>query len=95
MKYKRLEAKIIGRVQGVGFRYFVEANANSLNITGWVANQWDGSVKVVAEGREENINEFLRLLWKGPRLAYVEDIKYNIEDIEKINFVSFDIRFGE
>ncbi|MGC8765536.1 MAG: acylphosphatase [Brevinematia bacterium] len=95
MGYKRLEATIIGRVQGVGFRYFVETNANLLNITGWVANQWDGSVKVVAEGRGEDIEEFLKLLWKGPRLAYVEDVRYKLEEIERVNFVSFDIRFGE
>ena len=95
MGYKRLEATVIGRVQGVGFRYFVEANANLLNVTGWVANQWDGSVRVVAEGKEDDINEFLKILWKGPRLAYVNDIRYKIVDIDRVNFVSFDIRFGE
>ncbi len=95
MKYKRLEATVIGRVQGVGFRYFVETKANELNIYGWVANQWDGSVRVVAEGKDDDIDLFLKALWQGPRLAYVEDIKYNLTDIDKISFVSFDIRFGE
>jgi len=93
MGYKRLEAIVIGRVQGVGFRYFVEQKAELLNIKGWVANLWDGSVKVVAEGKEEDVMEFLNLLHKGPRLAYVENVKYNIQDIDKISFVSFDIRF--
>lgn len=93
--YKKLEAIITGRVQGVGFRYFVEIKANELGIVGWVANQWDGSVKVIAEGKKEDIDLFLKELWKGPRLAYVEDVKSSIIDIEELNFISFDIRFGE
>ncbi|MCX7820362.1 MAG: acylphosphatase [Brevinematales bacterium] len=95
MKYKRLEATIYGRVQGVGFRYFVEVKAEENNIKGWVANQWDGTVKVVAEGREEDMELFLKALWQGPRLAYVEDVRYSITDIENVSFTSFDIRFGE
>jgi acylphosphatase len=95
MGYKRLEAKIYGRVQGVGFRYFTEVKAETLGITGWVANLWDGTVKVVAEGPEDKINEFLSALWKGPRLAVVEDIKYDLKDIDQPTFTSFDVRFGD
>lgn len=94
MGYKRLEATVYGRVQGVGFRYFVETKAQLLGVTGWVANSWDGTVKVVAEGKEEAIMELLDLLYKGPRMAYVEDVKYVISDIDQMSFVSFDIRFG-
>lgn len=50
---KRLKIKVTGRVQGVGFRWFVKQTAQQLNITGWVKNQWDGSVKMEVQGGEE------------------------------------------
>ncbi|GMQ95172.1 MAG: acylphosphatase [Patescibacteria group bacterium] len=69
---KRLEYKIVGRVQMVLFRGFVEKNARALGIVGTVENQDDGSVFVVAEGEEERLIQMLSLLRKGPPLAIVE-----------------------
>ncbi len=51
-------------------------------------------LKVVAEGKEDKIELFLKALWQGPRHAYVENVKYDISDIEELSFISFDIRFG-
>ena len=45
-KTARLEATVIGRVQGVGYRYFVRTEAGRLGVTGWVANASDGSVRL-------------------------------------------------
>ncbi len=50
---KRLNAIVIGRVQGVSFRYYVVELAESLNLRGWVRNKWNGSVEVTAEGSFE------------------------------------------
>lgn len=70
----RLEATVRGRVQGVGFRWFVVRNAHRLGLTGWVANAPDGSVAVVAEGSQPALDELLGLLREGPAGASVEAV---------------------
>jgi acylphosphatase len=71
---ERLHVFVKGLVQGVGFRAFVHRTAASLNIKGWVRNCWDGSVEVLAEGENEDLQVLLSSLWKGPRSSQVEDI---------------------
>lgn len=71
---QRLTAVVQGRVQGVGFRAFAQAEAVRLNLAGWVANRWDGSVKVVAEGPDANLARFVRWLHHGPPSAHVSDV---------------------
>ena len=71
----RLEAKVSGEVQGVGYRYFVLRVALKLGLHGYVRNMADGSVEVVAEGPRPILEEFLRELWRGPRGARVDDIR--------------------
>lgn len=71
---KRLEATVHGRVQGVNFRYYTEREARRLNLVGWVANQSDGSVHVVAEGLLPNLEQFLTFLWHGSPMANVSDV---------------------
>lgn len=51
-----------GRVQGVGFRYRAAHVANGLGITGWVRNEWDGTVEMEAQGTEEQINRMLTMI---------------------------------
>ena len=68
---KRLHASVKGRVQGVGFRYFVLNAAAEIQLTGWVRNRRDGSVEVLAEGTEENLNQLLRALRRGPSSSNV------------------------
>jgi acylphosphatase len=63
-----------GRVQGVGFRYFVERAANSLQLRGHVRNLDDGTVEVYAIGPPERLSELAGLLWKGPRFAEVRGV---------------------
>jgi acylphosphatase len=63
-----------GRVQGVGFRWYVEREASALGVYGWVRNNYDGSVEVLATGTREQLAALRRKLQDGPRAARVDDI---------------------
>jgi len=71
---KRLEAVVNGRVQGVNFRYYTEREARRLQITGWVANESDGSVRVVAEGTESQLAQMRQFLHQGSPAARVDSV---------------------
>jgi len=73
--HSRLHVLLEGRVQGVGFRYFVQDKALGLQLTGWVRNRWDGSVEVVAEGERSQLESLLTALRRGPRGALVSGLK--------------------
>jgi acylphosphatase len=64
-----------GRVQGVGFRWFVEREAHQLAIAGWVRNNGDGSVEVLAMGTREQLFGLRSRLRQGPRAARVDDVE--------------------
>ena len=70
----RLEASVRGRVQGVGFRYFVLREAMYLGLTGLVANERDGGVRVLAEGPRVDLLELLDRLREGPPASIVERV---------------------
>ena len=72
--FARLEARVRGRVQGVGCRYFARHEALILEICGWVANREDGSVEAVAEGPRPVLEQFLARLRAGPPGAIVDDV---------------------
>jgi len=71
---ERMTAVVSGRVQGVGFRYYVQQAAVLLKLVGWVRNRWDGCVEVVAEGSHTQLLQLLGLLYQGPPSAEVEDV---------------------
>ena len=64
-----------GRVQGVGFRWFVEREAHVLGIAGWVRNNADASVEVLAMGTAEQISTLRSQLQRGPRAARVDRVE--------------------
>jgi len=64
-----------GRVQGVGFRWFVEREAHMLGISGWVRNNADGSVEVLAMGTRDQLSGLRSRLREGPRAARVDDVE--------------------
>ncbi len=70
----RLHAVVRGRVQGVGFRWFVRETATALGLAGRVRNRSDGTVEVEAEGDDAAIADLRRELAKGPRGAAVEAV---------------------
>jgi acylphosphatase len=70
----RLEATVVGRVQGVGFRYHVLRTALDLDLDGWVANELDGSVRARAEGPRPALERLLEAMQAGPAGALVERV---------------------
>ncbi|MER3407138.1 MAG: tRNA pseudouridine(55) synthase TruB [Patescibacteria group bacterium] len=73
--YLEFLAKIYGRVQGVGFRFFVQRYAKELRIFGYAKNLVDGTVEVLAQGREVDLQEMIKNIKIGPRLAKVERLE--------------------
>jgi acylphosphatase len=67
--------RVTGRVQGVGYRYFAETAARAEGLSGWVQNQPDGSVEVVAEGDRESVDRFEAKLRRGPAGARVDGVQ--------------------
>ncbi len=72
--FMRLEATVIGRVQGVGYRYFVLREAMAIGLEGWVANESDGSVRCVVEGPREELESLLERMQVGPGSAIVDRV---------------------
>jgi acylphosphatase len=70
----RIDAFVRGRVQGVGYRYFVWREASDLDLAGWVANEADGSVHCVAEGPRGRLEALIDLLRAGPPAAIVDRV---------------------
>ncbi len=70
----RVHTVITGRVQGVGFRYFVIRNAKQLGLVGWVRNRTDGAVEIVAEGDKQDLQGLVSKLKIGPPTAWIENI---------------------
>lgn len=68
---QRLTAIVRGAVQGVGYRYFAQRQANALALRGYARNRADGTVEVVAEGPRAALERLLRELWRGPGAAHV------------------------
>src|SRR5579884_1326305 len=84
-----LEAKkfiVRGRVQGVGFRWFVEREARTLGIAGWVWNRADGTVEVLAMGTREQLSKLHSSLRQGPRAARVDEVEVEeAQPVEGLN----------
>lgn len=64
-----------GRVQGVGFRWFVRERARALGLSGWVRNRDDGSVEVLAVGEDDALRQLRSLLGTGPSGARVSGVE--------------------
>jgi acylphosphatase len=73
---QRLTARVVGRVQGVGFRWWTLRQAQELGLTGWVMNGHDErTVEVVAEGRQEALDELERRLHRGAPGSHVDALE--------------------
>jgi len=83
----RAAISVNGRVQMVGYRYFSLCAAKLLGVTGWAANEMDGSVSVTVEGPKEKIEELIEQLRVGPPSAIVDDVS--------IRWLDYQGEFGE
>jgi acylphosphatase len=77
---ERLHMTVHGLVQGVGFRWFVARRAQALGVTGYVANKYDGSVEIDAEGDRSLLEDLLKEVRVGPRSAQVNDVRIEWSD---------------
>jgi acylphosphatase len=77
--------RVTGRVQGVGFRYFVKNNADALGIRGYVRNEDDGAVFVYAIGAPDAISQFAGAVRTGPRLSEVRTVEEKEAAVERYN----------
>jgi acylphosphatase len=73
---------VSGRVQGVGFRYFVEDAAEKIGIRGFVRNRRDGSVEVYAIGTQEQLKKLRQALEKGPIMSHVSGVQEEPEAVD-------------
>ena len=81
-----------GLVQGVGFRWFVEREANKLELTGYVRNLFNGDVEVEVEGERGLIEDLIKILRVGSRSSHVIDVQVSWKNFEG-EFNRFIIRF--
>lgn len=72
---QELHAHVRGRVQGVGFRYYVVQKALALGLRGYARNEYDGSLEVLAQGPRPTLERLQSLLWKGPSAAQVSEVQ--------------------
>ncbi len=90
---KTLKIQVFGLVQGVSFRFYAKEKAEELGIKGWVKNQEDGSVLIVAQGKEKSLKDFLSWCYEGSPLAKVEKVEAEELKDFKEEFKDFQIRF--
>lgn len=79
-----------GRVQGVGFRWFVVREAQALELTGYARNLDDGCVEVYAIGSETSLSELAGRLWIGPRMSDVRSVEQ--QEAPMLKYEGFSIR---
>jgi len=78
----RIKAEFYGQVQGVGFRYTARHAAGALGLTGWVRNEYDGSVSAEVQGDRDVIQEWLRVIQSG---RYIEISHIDMNEIATID----------
>lgn len=84
------QIRVTGTVQGVGYRYFAQKNANRYQLTGYAMNMPDGSVKLIAQGHDPQLEAFIGCLESGPRFASVESISVDGLD-ETETYYNFEV----
>ena len=89
---KAVKTTIMGRVQGVGYRYFASREANLLGLSGYVKNLYDGNVEVFAQGEDESLMRFMDILKQGPRFGGVTSVEVE-EFPQSARYTEFTIEY--
>lgn len=92
LKTKALTGRVVGRVQGVGFRCFTQENAQRLELRGFVRNMPDSSVEFLIQGTAEQVEAMLAKLRKGPDYSRVETCEQNTVPFDD-SLTGFEIRY--
>ncbi len=92
-EYQRIHIWVTGRVQGVGFRAFVQDAGVKLGLTGWVRNIGYDQVETVAEGLSERLKKFEEIVRTGPRAGRVDQAKVEWETAEG-EFTNFHVKYS-
>lgn len=88
-----LHLRIVGMVQGVGYRYALQDEASRLGLTGWVRNRRDGSVEAVVQGSQEAVDALAAWARRGPPAARVSNVTAGPAVAEHdCNYERFEIR---
>ncbi len=90
--HKRLSARVVGRVQGVYFRAFTRNLARALGLTGWVRNEYYGSVHLEAEGPRAALETLLAAVRRGPSEARVDHVEVDWSEATG-EYDGFGVRF--
>ena len=80
-----------GNVQGVGFRYFAQCAAQKLDLTGWVANNWDGSVTLEAQGSPAALDRLVPLIEQSNRWVSIDNMTVDTLPVEEHEY-SFSVK---
>ncbi len=86
-----IDLVIFGKVQGVGYRYFIKEKAESLGIKGYVRNEKNGSVSLLVQGKENAIESIMRLCHQGTHNSIVSRVEKKPRPLE--NFADFKILY--
>ena len=87
----RIHLRVVGKVQGVGFRWFVREQARARGIAGWVRNTSDGGVELQAEGSAEALSALTAAVRTGPTASYVTGVvvvQSEIVDLLTVPFIA-------
>jgi len=87
---KRVRIILDGRVQGVGFRYYVSSRAVEHDIKGYVRNLYDGRIEIDAEGDSDKLNRFLIDCRKGSPMSRIDE--FIVHDVPNFGFNNFSIK---
>ncbi|MBU1078268.1 MAG: acylphosphatase [Spirochaetes bacterium] len=93
MQVKALHLLVSGRVQGVGFRFFVQRLGESMGITGYVKNLYNSDVEVYAEGGQSTLYQFLDKIKSGPPLSRVLNVEVQWMEISEKKYKDFRIGY--
>ena len=87
---KRYRLRFYGTVQGVGFRFTASHTANMHRLTGYVKNEYDGSVTCEVQGRQEDIEQFIAAIYRGRFIEVdrIDKTQLEVDDAER----SFEVR---
>ena len=89
----RLHIWVTGRVQGVGFRSFVQQSGVQFSLTGWVRNVGYDTVETVAEGSPQVLERFMEAVKTGPRAGRVDEVRIEWEAAQA-EFSDFSVKYG-